>query len=351
MSQMTWPAPKAVVVVGQRDRPSGDDRLARLVDDELAEVWSLLGEAVDLGPDLSGWLHWEVPLGTGGAHPMAKPTPKLLFDFADLADGQAKDFLRFARRHGALDLCRHGKPATHVPAEVLHDLAEPYNDRLEREWMRYGFSDGDLLPVPARFPEALVGCRRLQFADESLSIWRAYALEANTIIDILGDLAHGKPVPLQRWRPLAAQLDEPIEAILSEVPLLRLSHLSEAKQWAAKVEFSEQRVPLLNEQRPLIASCVDRWLHLGGVRPRYTWGRRGPTLDLVGPGGLFSALAFQLADLLTDSRLAVVRCCECKQRYRPNRRLRADQDNFCTREPCRVAARKRRFCRREADSG
>lgn len=374
LSQMTWPAPRTVVLKGQRDRTLRDD-LEPLLDEERVDAWSRLAERIDSGPGLSGSLHWDATAGMGCANPMVKPTPRLLFEFADLADGQATDFLRFARRYGPLDLCHHGKPATHVPPDVLDDLAEPYDvDTYASDWRNYemtralhnlGESElvafaSDVLhleisdrdappPEPVEFPDALMSCRREPFADESLSIWAAYAREAGALIDILGDLAHSKPVPLDRWRPLAAHTGEPIEANLSDVPEpVGLDRLSEARQRQVKQKLSERRIALLNEQRPMIAWFVDRWIHLGGIRPRYTWGERGAVLDLVGPGGLFPALALQLADLLTDSRLAIVRCCECNRRYRPKRKLRPDQDNFCTRQTCQ-AARKRRYHRRLAD--
>ena len=358
LSQMSWPAPKAVTVLDLRHRTPGTGRASTGMDPVLADAFSRLADQIDGEAGPAGYLHWEAAWASGSdtAYPMAKPTPSLLFKFADLADGQAEDFVRFARQHGPLDLCRHGKPATHVPADALDDLAEPYRGgTFERNWQDYemALAAGDVgdLDPPRDYPETLVPCRRVPFEDESLSIWAAYAREASLLIDILGDLSHSKPVPLDRWRPLARHIDGPLEAILSEVPPppQRLDRLPEATERQKKKEYAESRIALVNEQRPLIAWFVDRWLHLGGIRPRYTWGARGATLDMVGPGGLFPALALQLADLLSDSRLALVRCCNCNRRYRPRRKIRADQDNFCTRQKCQ-AARKSRHHRRKADT-
>ena len=54
---------------------------------------------------------WIDPPGTA-----VEMTETLLEDFVELADGDPKDVLKFARNHGVLMICEeHGLPASHNP--------------------------------------------------------------------------------------------------------------------------------------------------------------------------------------------------------------------------------------------
>src|SRR5689334_21550795 len=67
-----------------------------------------------------GWLVWKVGAGT-----WKEPGPSLLEDFLRLSgpDVSEEAILRFSRRWGILDICRHGEPVSHVrPARSRKSL-------------------------------------------------------------------------------------------------------------------------------------------------------------------------------------------------------------------------------------
>lgn len=357
LNQMRWRAPARVELSGVTD---WGYELAQLAE-ELGRFGRavappserVIEEAHEHDRDLT--LRWTE---TDTDYREVQPSPRLLFKFADLAEKPPAAYVAFAKRYGPLDLCRHGKPSSHVPAEVLDDLAAPYRDLEEQRDLRARDYELRLLaeeghlanedekpPGPAEFPAPLLSCHRPAFSDERLDIWRSYARQANTMIDLLGELMLSRPTSPARWRPLASLYDEPIEALVREPPPVVPARAPERERAAVRTVRAE----VLADQRLMLAWFVSQWLHLGGIRPRFTWSRRASAqLDLVGSGGLFAALAIQLADLVNDQDQSLIRCTACGRRYRPHRKPRADQDNFCPKESCQ-AARKRRYRRRKAD--
>lgn len=323
---------------------------------KLAEVrierTSLYGSAPESGEladhELDGVLTWTQHPWPPGPTTSVKPTPSLLFVFARLADQHPKRYLDFARRYGPLDLCRHGKPASHVPWAVMNDLARPYvfeNTSSSGEGLDFSdeFLDRHGGPEQDReLPSALVSCRRKPFASERISSWRRYAQQAAAMIDILGELSESRPVPVAHWLPLADLDDEPLQAMVLDRPQPpRTDRLSDRAKEVQQAAFRQESRDALDTQRTAIAGFVDQWLHLGGVRPAFTWGRAGFSLDLIGEGSLFAALALQLADLVHNPEEALLRCSECGRSYKPRRRPRQDQDNFCNRKVCQEARKKR----------
>jgi hypothetical protein len=211
--------------------------------------------------------------------------------FQDVHDGGTA--LRFARRYGVLDLCQHGIPAS-APSSVVPGHIPG--------WCAHIGTDGRVW--------------------EPITRWVSYARQVRALLNLAVALEKGEPGLNADW---AAAWDED-----REVPD---SPKSRAYQ---------------------LASVVNHWIWLGGVRPML---HSGTALELrLGGGGTFGILAVQLALLVTQAHNLAV-CSGHTGFYLRGlgrRAPKSGQSNFCPNCEGRVAARlrkRRERARRRAEQG
>jgi hypothetical protein len=291
LAAMSWDVPAAVQLEEVTPAP---------LDESLIRRGLGFDDLIDAELEPSFVLRWQWP---SRAQSPAKVSPKdgLLLRFANLAEAAPPAYLRFAKRWGPLRLCEHGLPGTHVPS----DLEETLGD-IPRCWM----------------------AGQLQFT-EPIGLWRQYSRHAAAIIRITAQLKDGVPTPRDWWDPMRQlQHDEQVET---------------------DIEWAETYAPVDIPRKDLVASqeagverWINWWLRLAGIRPVLRWDEG---LVLVGTGGLFGALAFQLANLVhADGHLAW--CAVCGEFFTTERKRQAGRRTYCEKDDCRERGRRRLSARR-----
>jgi hypothetical protein len=237
-----------------------------------------------------------------------KPRRDLLLRFANLADASESAYLRFATRWGPLRLCRHGLPATHVPAELWENYPE----------------------VP--------DCPSIGFADmaETIDAWRGYATQAAAIIRITAELRNAKPTPRGWWATMhQLETDEPLEAEIDWV---------ETYEPANDARDLPDPAQLVASQQGGVERWVNWWIRMAGIRPVLSWDEG---FALVGTGGLFGALAFQLANLVhADGHISW--CSVCGTFFATERKRQSGRRTYCDNDDCRERGRRRLSARGRA---
>lgn len=222
----------------------------------------------------------------------------LLSAFVALADADDDKILSFAKRCGVLDLCAHNLPRTH------------------------GSRENEFF------------CREGQPGVEPCDVWRWYAAEARAVLNAVSRLRQKQLVEKQDWITLSAHpsSDRPAPLIGPR------GHLD-----PRFVEATSMEPDWAWRQ---VIGVVNEWLGMAAVRPMVQWDRfprerhtasgvdltfgpKGPRIELG--GGLFGALALQLAAIVTGTS-GVEQCSSC--------------GHYFTREKARAARRgPGRYCR------
>jgi hypothetical protein len=197
---------------------------------------------------------------------------EVLHRFLSAGVSTPKDILAFATRYGPLRLCRkHGHP------------------------IMYCVSTG------------LAGGKCWVARPESLMYWKYYSRHARAIVRIANALRGLVGETDQDWAVLLYHGRQDIEKMRRSTP----AGESPWDHWA------------------VLSREIQRWLQWGGVKPWFEWTKgRQPSLDPVGDG-LFGAIAKHLAFQVLGSGSAI--CFECGTPYKPTRKPRSDQRNFCLR--------------------
>jgi hypothetical protein len=211
----------------------------------------------------------------------------VLREFVALADGTDARILRFAKKHGVLEICGHWEPS-----------------HLDRR-----------LPEPYR-------CEPLR--REPLHVWRAYAGWASALLAVSADIHQGRPGSAEDWG-----------AIENWVGLQRETY------------GGGRRAPTPQLNRSFVSQAVGKWIYMGDLRVMFDWRDRsdphpggpdrswphGPHVVLVGEG-LFAALARQIVFSVSRSG-GIAMCAECGKRIKPGERRPGNQRTFC--QKCRKA--------------
>lgn len=211
------------------------------------------------------------------------PGRGLMEDFVRLHESSPDQIVKYAKRWGVLGLCSHGLPTSHsYPSYVFGYKGMTHICR----------------PAPSKSMRG--------YFEEPLEIWRDFSKNAFELLHIAAQLHKGKPVGSKDWEFACS-----VFAVSSTTD----THAEKMKM-----------------QRYQVAFVVERWLSLGGVRPRFTWEGLTPSFELGGPAligtGLFGALAVQL--LLSISRIDGLEVCSgCTHPYLPSRRPQSGRRHYC----------------------
>ncbi|MFN2510925.1 MAG: hypothetical protein ABR568_05705 [Pyrinomonadaceae bacterium] len=221
-----------------------------------------------------GRLYWQ-PLKR--SH-LVQPAVETFTDFVDLAEGADESVLAYARKWGVFHLCEHLLPASHQNCRPL-----------ENRTLNKG---------------------------EPTDQWKKFAQEARAVWNIGEELKKGKD---NVGRPADWDVLRQTEAFRRFV----------SNRDAAVAYRGVKRAA---EEKTIISEILNRWLEIGNVRPRISWDRSHPAIDLTGgPGGrLFGALGIRLLEHAGGYEIAA--CTGCRKFFDASareRRPKAGQDRFC----------------------
>jgi hypothetical protein len=232
---------------------------------------------------------------TLGGDPV-RPAVGLLTSFAELVDAPPEKIGRYARRWGILELCEHGMPVTHS---------------------RLAFGMGS--EEEGRKPDGcgLLASETAGEFTESLELWRLYARQARSMLNLANALYEGRPGSEEDWRSV-------LDTRAAAVGMSSSGELDLGKLFAIRAHPSSRRFVLGNR--------VGWWLELGAVRVALQWPAEGVRIELIG-SGLFGALAVQLAMAVSRTDGLGI-CSGCSQWYVKSRRPASGHRRFC--EDCRT---------------
>jgi hypothetical protein len=269
-----------------------------------ASAYQLPAE-VRMEQDDDGWLlAWR---GVGKQRQVGAGTERLLTDFMRLQDSEPGEIANFAANWGALTLCKHGKPQSHLPRRLWSDLDE---------------LDAAPCDVIRAYPD---GWRR-----EPVARWRHYASQAEAINRLARNLKSNRPTLIEDLHPLKDLFPD---------------HIFDRSEPAPEQNESDAPEFSRAEHERVLAVAIHAWLGMGDVGFHVTWRNEKSSLRFGGTN-LFGALALQLA-LVSTGVGALIICSECKLPYNPERMPRAGELNYCF--DCREAgidARNRQRARR-----
>ena len=203
-------------------------------------------------------------------------------EFLALDVSNAERVQVFARRWGVLELCEaHGFPRNHLPVQP-----QPRSETLSE----FGFRCPPTRGEGDTWIEPLDG-------------WKRWFTRATALLRVAAPLGGGKSAPGADWR--------------------------EACEWP---ELAGGRPPWrppqsATDHRAQLARTLTNWLRLGQIRASVEWRGKEPELFLGG-GGLFGAIALQLALAVTRQRGFAI-CSECGKVYFVERRPKTALDRYC----------------------
>lgn len=196
--------------------------------------------------------------------------PEMLEGFLSLDGADDAAVFAFAQRWGVLEVCEHGYTA-HSSAghHTCHNWEEPDFDE--------------------------------KVMHEPLSAWRALIARGVAILHLAANLASGDLGADEHW---SAALGHPLVA-------------DKTQPYALAYE------------RVNLASLLDDWMWIGGVRPGFAYEHDSGDLRVqLSPGGLLGALGVQLGFAAARSE-ALAMCSSCGRPYLPKRRPAAGRRSYC----------------------
>ena len=236
----------------------------------------------------------------------------LLLAFLKIRD--ADGVLRFAQRYGVLAICEHGWPASHRPIPYPH----PYALQRGAEGILYYLPENNVTGFTQEY-EPVSWCVPLGSDGgqpwEPVARWLHFVGQASTILNLAAVLNGSRPrrAGQAAWEGL---FDVRVAQRCAGQPV--------------------------EEQRRLLAACVEEWLALGRPILRLSWSERMPQISIA--AGTFGLLASQLAAaVMGRSRMAW--CSECGNPYSPERKPQTGRRNYCP--DCREAGEPERIRARE----
>ena len=225
-----------------------------------------------------------------------RPSKIILLEFVDLADAAGERVQEFAQKWGMLELCEHGKPATHNWIYAPPSVSSQFLNQEEKLWC---------------YPTGV----------EPVDSWCSYARECRTMLLIAAQLHGSEPTSRENWKDLYDRLDT--TGAIIDLPSVLSDHLSS---------------PMFSEAQPFaLSEFVNRWLQLGDVRPSFVWEdlSKPPHITFGTPsiGKLFAALAIQLMVAISGSDGPII-CSSCAKPYFPDRRPRSGEAHYCRSRLC-----------------
>jgi hypothetical protein len=189
----------------------------------------------------------------------------ILEDFIGLKDASGQAILRYAQQWGPLQICEHGRPASHTGAHL----------------------NGC---VPRGTPPVF---------EERFDDWRRYAREADRILLKATQLHQGAVTPemLAYLRDGDSEEDRrhPEEAL---------------SNWRDSVELT-----------------VNYWMRMGAVHPAMRWTSSGPRLEMAATG-LFGALCLELVTALARVRNLLC-CASCSKWFSREGAVVPGRNQYC----------------------
>ncbi len=200
------------------------------------------------------------------------------------------DVESFARRFGALRLCKHGKPAGVVSRpEPRFAPAENFPD-----------------------PEQTAGCCSPTYR-ESLAAWHTYVRKFRALVRTAATLRQGHLPSAQDW-------DDLIAARLGE---------RDPRPPASRKQFATALARNRNAAFTYITQALNEVLQLTSLQPTLRWTphQDSPTAEIN--GGIFGALAIQLIAAVSGASGLYV-CDGCSDLYERNdRKPQPQRRNYC----------------------
>lgn len=201
-----------------------------------------------------------------------RPGSGLLQGFIELADGAHQKILTYARRWGVLEICEHGRPATHT------DFGNP--------------------PCVPQKSKGVFW--------EPLASWQSYGALFRALINIAARVNSGQSGARQDWEIVVNARG------LSESPFFRMHGLSVDRE---KLEIIVN--VLVGESR---------------VHPRAIWSKGRWSVQFSGGTvigcGLFGAIVCQLMLAITQTE-GLALCSSCGRGYAPDRRPNQNRRSYC----------------------
>lgn len=342
--------------------------------------------------------------GSGHLASLDAQHANLLIRFARLhllpAEAVAEEVVNLVATYGPLGLCRHGLPAGHVPSRVAKTIrrdldlldADDADDPIWWQWKPCSRPGGTWVPP---------GNGRKLAGSEGLADWLRTSRETAALIAAaaavrrlreaaaqdLGDqtAAPRRPVSLRLdlgdLMPLGRLLDAPLDLValwtdetdpdgyrrlvhvagLDRDPLgPRPDDLTLAGAYDRRVEEADaDRLPytrraseaLGRELERITQRALQNWLDDGDLRVKVIFDKdTGETTMRWGNGGLFSALAMQMA-MTVGGIHALAVCDPCRRVFRPSPWPKVGDHLYC--EVCRAdpqayAALRKRISRQAA---
>jgi hypothetical protein len=222
----------------------------------------------------------------------------LLSAFVALANGSDRDVLRFAKRFGALDLCKHGLPLGHRA--------------------------GDLI--------VQAGLRlRLRSPDKRRPVHPNAILKSRLNRPPCGERLLKQPAEL--YRGYAAQM----RAVLGLAAAVHRREAGRPEDWAIlRPERDRATRPAVSIARDTVEQEVSRWLLWGRAQLQFRWLWPNDTrVELTG-AGLWGALARQLAFAVAKVDGFAV-CAGCGSVFVPKRQPISGRRAWCGNAECRRA--------------
>ena len=257
--------------------------------------------------------------------------------FLALAGANDAAVLRYARRWGVLNLCRHGLPTLHdgaysplfgqeldgPPGSICEDLGGPRFREPLTLWRSYAARARAVIALSVRLRNGDVlntASARDDFVTARLGL--LYDGQAHADVVALYTAMMGPFDPAPFARVLASYADNPVaRAAIQEVH----------DQAAAMTEEEARRMWLGLD----VAGRVRDWMSLGNVSLGLEWDGDAirPKLQAGRVPGLFGALAAELFRAVAGASLAL--CSQCGTVYQPTRKPAATRRSYCS--ACREA--------------
>lgn len=226
----------------------------------------------------------------------------MLAKFVKLGEAPPEAILDYARTWGMLFVCApHDLPCTHHPPPfTVRSLVVSASS----EWCLPQWSDDDGFW-------------------ETIETWRGFSRLMRALLNIASDLHLRRQTRRHDWHTVFTERQGGLVALLN---LLKIEN------WRFAQDYPDMWKEPSEVQWHVVERTMNLMLEWGNVRPIFHLTNGTPSIKL-GSEGLFSALVVQLmlAISLMDG-FAI--CTACSEPYRPRRRPRTDQRNYCSKPQC-----------------
>jgi hypothetical protein len=214
------------------------------------------------------------------------PSLELLGAFVQLEEGADKEIYRFAKRHGMLGLCKHGKPPYHLRSSF---------------------------------------CQPGEARSEKLAAWRHYASRAGALLRLASEIDANRCGALDDWN------------VLGTWSFGRWHSAPRPKQGIPEDP---------NWRKALVASEVSHWLVQCWLRPAIEWDEPNPTFRLR-TDTLIGVIGVSLMTAILR-RGGLATCSACGSPYVPKRKPASGRNQFCS--SCGKTGAKRAWAQKQSEA-